>query len=63
MNIYSSRINGYALLSLFIGVFVGDKWGKDTAFIFLIPAWMIWLMIHDQICYRRLVKKSGAKHE
>lgn len=60
MNIFVSRINGYALLMFFLGIISYKIFGNNI-YVVGIPTFLLWLMIHDEICYRRFRRKGGEE--
>ena len=46
MNIYGIRINGYALVTFFLGMLANHLFGT-TALIVAIPLFLMWLFTYD----------------
>lgn len=60
MKMYLGRVNGYALLMLFVGI-VGHYLFEEKILVVAIPILIMWLMSYDEASYK--FKNEKKKHE
>lgn len=60
MKMYLGRVNGYALLMLFVGI-IGHYLFEEKILVVAIPMLIMWLMSYDEASYK--FKNEKKKYE
>lgn len=56
-----SRINGYALLTFFLGMFANGLFGEKVLIV-AIPLFLMWLFVYDVRSYERSERDGRNTH-